>query len=403
MKRLQDKKILLGVSGGIAVYKAVELLRLLVKEGAEVSVVMTKNAERFVTPLTFETLSSNPVRTDMFSMSERGKIAHIEDPGMADLVIVAPATGNIIGKFASGIADDILSTIFMALASPVLIAPAMNSRMWKSPAVVSNVARLKEWGANFVGPASGDLACGTEGEGRLESPEKILEAAVEILKRVEDMAGINLLVTAGGTRENIDPVRFIGNRSSGKMGYAVAAEAVRRGAKVTLITGPADIEPPEGVNLVRVTSANEMCEAVLGIAGGVDATIMAAAVADFSAVSQADSKIKKGEGGISLQLSRNRDILKEMAKAGVGGVRIGFAAETENLIDNARKKLKEKGLQLVVANDVSEPDKVFGADTNKVVLVEAEGEKEFPTMSKSEAASLILDRLVRRYLKVGND
>ncbi|MBU2590807.1 MAG: bifunctional phosphopantothenoylcysteine decarboxylase/phosphopantothenate--cysteine ligase CoaBC [Nitrospinae bacterium] len=403
MKRLQDKKILLGVSGGIAVYKAVELLRLLVKEGADVSVVMTKNAERFVTPLTFETLSLNPVRTDMFSMSERGKISHIEDPGLADLIIVAPATGNIIGKFASGIADDLLSTIFMALASPILIAPAMNNRMWRSPAVVRNVSRLKEWGANFVGPATGDLACGTAGEGRLETPENILATAIALLKKGEDMAGINLLVTAGGTHEYIDPVRFIGNRSSGKMGYAIASAAKRRGANVTLVTGPTDIPPPEGINIVQVTSANEMCEAVLAIAGGVDATIMAAAVADFSPVSQAGSKIKKEEGGISLQLSKNRDILKEMSKAGIGGVMVGFAAETENLIANARKKLKEKGLQLVVANDVSEPDKVFGADTNKVVLVEAEGEKEFPTMSKREAASVILDRLVQRYLKVSND
>ncbi|BCG47736.1 Phosphopantothenoylcysteine decarboxylase/Phosphopantothenoylcysteine synthetase [Citrifermentans bremense] len=390
---LKGKEIVLGVTGGIAVYKAVELLRLLVKAGATVHVVMTKGAKQFVTPLTFQTLSGNPVHSELFNLISEQEIGHISLAERADLFIVAPATANCIGKLACGIADDLLTTTVMATRAPVLIAPAMNVNMYHNPIYRENEERLKKHGYLFVAPACGMLACGYEGEGKLQAPEVILEEAVAALtpKRLK---GERVLVTAGPTLEEIDPVRFISNHSSGKMGYAIARQARLRGAEVTLVTGPAALSAPHGVKLVRVQSATEMRDAVLDALERTDIVIKAAAVADYRPRSRSGQKMKKSEAELCIELEKNPDILAEIGAMKGGRLLVGFAAETQELVKNAGAKLKAKNLDLVVANDVSQEGAGFNVDTNIVKLLYRDGRvEELPMMGKDELAGEILERV----------
>jgi phosphopantothenoylcysteine decarboxylase/phosphopantothenate--cysteine ligase len=390
---LKGKNIVLGVTGGIAAYKAVELLRLLTKGGADVHVIMTGGAMEFVTPLTFQTLSMNPVSTSLFNLLSEREIGHISLADRADLVIIAPATANIIGKLANGIADDMLTTTVMASKAPILIAPAMNVNMYQNAAYKENEAKLKGRGVLFVEPVKGLLACGWEGEGKLQEPEVIFEEAKYALAP-KDLGGERVLVTAGPTREELDPVRFISNHSSGKMGYAIARAARRRGAEVTLVTGPTPLPEPYGVAVVPVVSACEMREAVIGHALQSTIIIKAAAVADYRPALRSDMKIKKGAAPETLQLVRNPDILAELGNSGGRFLLIGFAAETDDLLKNARKKLKEKNLDMVVANDVALSGAGFGVDTNIVKLIFRGGRvEELPIMGKEELADVILDRV----------
>ena len=390
---MKGKNIVLGVTGGIAAYKAVELLRLLTRGGADVHVIMTGSAMEFVTSLTFQTLSMNPVSTSLFNLLSEREIGHISLADRADLVIIAPATANIIGKLANGIADDMLTTTVMASRAPILIAPAMNVNMYQNPAYKENEAKLKSRGVLFVEPVKGLLACGWEGEGKLQEPEVIFEEAQTALA-AKDLAGERLLVTAGPTREELDPVRFISNHSSGKMGYAIARAARRRGAEVTLVTGPTSLPEPHGVVAVPVVSALEMREAVIGHARQSTIIIKAAAVADYRPALRADMKIKKGDAPETLQLERNPDILEELGKSKGKFLLIGFAAETDDLLKNARKKIKEKNLDMVVANDVSKAGAGFNVDTNIVKLIFRGGRvEELPIMGKEELADVILDRV----------
>lgn len=390
---LKGKEIVLGVTGGIAVYKAVELLRLLVKAGATVHVVMTKGAKQFVTPLTFQTLSGNPVHSELFNLISEQEIGHISLAERADLFIIAPATANCIGKLACGIADDLLTTTVMATRAPVLIAPAMNVNMYHNPIYRENEERLKKHGYLFVAPACGMLACGYEGEGKLQAPEVILEEAVAALTP-KRLAGERVLVTAGPTLEEIDPVRFISNHSSGKMGYAIARQARLRGAEVTLVTGPTALSAPHGVKLVRVESAAEMRDAVLDALERTDIVIKAAAVADYRPRSRSGQKMKKSEAELSIELEKNPDILAEIGATKGGRLLVGFAAETQELLKNAGAKLKAKNLDLVVANDVSQEGAGFNVDTNIVKLLYRDGRVEaLPIMGKDELAGEILERV----------
>ncbi len=390
---LRGKTILLGVTGGIAVYKAVELLRLLTKAGAAVHVVMTRGATEFVTPLTFQTLSGQPVHLELFNLISEQQIGHISLAERADLCIVAPATANFVGKLAGGIADDLLTTTIMATRAPVLIAPAMNVNMYQNPIYRENEARLKRHGYLFAAPACGMLACGYEGEGKLQTPEAIFEEALAALTP-KTLAGERILVTAGPTREEIDPVRYISNHSSGKMGYAIARAAWLAGAEVTLVTGPTAIAPPYGVGVVRVESALEMREAVLGRLEETDVVIKAAAVADYRPKLRARMKVKKTAAQLSIELEKNPDILAEIGARKEGRVLVGFAAETEELVRNATLKLEGKNLDLIVANDVSQEGAGFNVDTNIVKLLFRDGRvEELPLMGKHELAGIILERV----------
>lgn len=384
-------KIALGVTGCIGAYKAAEILRLLQEGGAEVVVVMTENAQRFVGPLTFEALSGHEVVTDMFRPGSNVEIEHIALAQSIDLLLVAPATANMLGKFAYGIADDFLSTLYLATPAPCLIAPAMNVEMWRHPAVQANVRTLRERGVYFIEPEEGYLACRMVGPGRLAEPERIAAEALEIARRAKSLAHEHLLVTAGPTCEDIDPVRFISNRSSGRMGYAVAEEALKRGARLTLISGPTELAPPAGARLVRVRSAEEMLRAVLENLDNATVVVMAAAVADFRPAVARASKIKKSEGPPEIKLEPTPDILGELARPERRGARIlvGFAAETEELVENARRKLREKNLDVIVANDIREG---FGSDTNLVTILDRYGREErLPRLSKKEVARRLLD------------
>ena len=390
---LRGKEIVLGVTGGIAVYKAVELLRLLTKAGASVQVVMTRAATEFVTPLTFQTLSGNPVHLELFNLISEQQIGHISLAERADLFIVAPATANFIGKVAGGIADDLLSTAIMATNAPVLIAPAMNVNMYQNPIYKENEARLKGHGYLFVAPACGMLACGYEGEGKLQDPQVILEEAIAALTR-KSLAGERVLITAGPTREEIDPVRFISNHSSGKMGYAIARQARLRGADVTLVTGPTAIDTPFGVDVVQVESAAQMREAVLARLETTDIVIKAAAVADYRPKLRAEMKVKKTVAQLAIELEKNPDILAELGSRKEGRLLVGFAAETEDLVANATLKLTQKNLDLVVANDVSQEGAGFNVNTNIAKLLYRDGHvEELPMMEKDELAGIILDRV----------
>ncbi|HZV81083.1 MAG TPA: bifunctional phosphopantothenoylcysteine decarboxylase/phosphopantothenate--cysteine ligase CoaBC [Geobacteraceae bacterium] len=392
---LKGKTIVLGVSGGIAAYKAVELLRLLVKAGAEVHVVMTRGATEFVTPLTFQTLSGNPVHTELFNLITEQEIGHISLADRADLFIIAPATANVIAKIANGIADDLLTTTVMATKAPVLIAPAMNVNMYENPLYRENEEKLRRHGYLFVDPVSGYLACGWEGKGKMQEPALILEAAVAAVS-AQDLAGVTVMVTAGPTREEVDPVRFVSNHSSGKMGYALARAAWRRGARVLLVSGPTALAPPFGAELIPVESAREMREKVLERAGLCDVIIKAAAVADYRPRERAGDKLKKTGEEMVIELVKNPDILRELGGAKLPGqLLVGFAAETADLEANATVKLREKNLDMIVANDVSAPGAGFGVDTNIVRLLYRDGTKEdLPLLAKDEVASAILDRIV---------
>jgi len=393
MSNLSQKRIILGVTGGIAAYKAAEVCSALVKLGACVHVVMTEHATRFVGPVTFRALTSQAVITGLWEEPQEHRITHVSLPESADLVLVAPATANIIGKLAAGIADDMLSTMLLATTAPVLIAPAMNCNMWANNQVQENVNRLKSLGYTFIEPEEGRLACGAEGAGRLASPETIVHAVEASLFPLNDFEGTTVLITAGPTEEAIDPVRFITNRSSGKMGYAIARAAKERGAKVILISGPVSLPAPPGVELVSVRSAAEMLSAVQCRLPQAQVVIGAAAVADYTLKNPGKNKIKKTGGNLTLELAPTADIMAEAGEAKGDKLLVGFAAETENLIENAQKKLKKKHLDIIVANDVSKPGIGFGADYNQVSIVDNTGAEPLPRMPKAEVAHAILDRI----------
>ncbi|MDG5467744.1 bifunctional phosphopantothenoylcysteine decarboxylase/phosphopantothenate--cysteine ligase CoaBC [Deltaproteobacteria bacterium IMCC39524] len=390
---LQGKCVVLGVTGGIAAYKAAELLRLLVKAGAEVHVIMTSSAQEFVAPLTFQTLSGNPVHTELFNIIQEQEIGHISLADRADLLLVAPATANLIGKVANGIADDLLTTTLMATRAKVLFAPAMNSNMWENPLYRKNQETLEAQGYHFIAPAYGDLACGWQGQGKLPDPHEILLAAQALFGK-QDLAGKTLLVTAGPTREEIDPVRFLSNYSSGKMGYAIAAAASHRGARVVLVSGPVNLPEPHGVETIQVVSAMEMHQAVMAEAEHADIIIKAAAVADFRPTTCCEQKVKKGSSEtMMVELQRNPDILAELGEKKGSRILIGFAAETEELLKNAREKLTRKNLDMIVANDVTQEGAGFDGDTNIVRFLSADGAvEELPKMSKVLVAETLLDR-----------
>ena len=388
---LEGKCVVLGVTGGIAAYKACEIVSRLKKLHANVRVVLTEHACRFVQPLTFETLSGNQVAVSAFEHSF--EIEHISLAKAADLLLIAPATANIIGKMAHGIADDLLSTTAMAVVCPILIAPAMNCAMYRSAALQENLETLKGRGVLTVGPESGHLACGDEDVGRMSEPETIVARVCELLRGQDDLAGKHVLVTAGPTREMVDPVRFLSNRSSGKMGYAIAEAAARRGACVTLVSGPVALERPRGVETVPITSTLDLYREVTERAKSADLVIQAAAPADFRPLEAARHKIKKTGEGMTLQLTPNPDVAAQLGRdKHEGQVLVAFAAETDDLIANARKKLDKKNADMVVANDVTQPGAGFAGDTNRVTLVTRSDARELPLMSKRDVADAILDR-----------
>lgn len=388
---LRDRKILLGITGGIAVYKVCELVRLLVKAEAKVQVVMTENATKFVSPLTFETLSGRPVYSAMFEKSTQ-PLAHIELANEAELLVIAPATANIIGKLANGIADDLLSTLYLATQAKVLLCPAMNVNMYQHPVVQENLKRLKARGVELLEPETGELVCGWEGKGRLPEPETIFEAC-EYLLSPKDFAGKKFIITAGPTREAIDPIRFISNRSSGKMGFALAKAAKARGGEVILISGPTALKPPYGVTLIKVESAEQMKQACEENFSKADIVIKAAAVADFQPRAQAKEKIKKEIAPSVLELTKTPDIITALGKQKrKNQILVGFAAETEELIKNAWKKLKEKNLDMIVANNVARKGAGFDVETNIATLLFRDGKtKRLPQMTKLELSHKILD------------
>jgi phosphopantothenoylcysteine decarboxylase/phosphopantothenate--cysteine ligase len=390
--------VLLGVTGGIAAYKACILVRLLRLQGASVRVVMTRSAERFVGPATFAALSDHRVYTDLFE--EPGVVLHVRLAHEADIAVVAPATANVIAKLAQGIADDLLTSTLLEATCPLVLVPAMHTGMWEHPATQANVSALSSRGARIVGPAHGSLAAGDDGTGRMTEPEGILQAIEDVLSSAGDLAGRRIVVTAGPTWEPIDPVRFIGNRSTGKMGFAVAAEAFERGAAVTLVVGPGTVEPPAGPAVVRVTTADEMHHAVLDAVADADAVVMAAAVADFRPETSADDKLKKELGPPEVRLVPTPDILLGLKTAEVGPsgdtVLVGFAAETRDVEASGREKLRRKGVQLLVANEVGREGTGFGSDTNRAAILAADGEDvAMREWTKRELAAAICDRLAK--------
>ncbi len=390
---LKGKKILLGITGGIASYKSVELLRLLIKNNAVVNVVMTESATKFVTPMTFQTLSMNPVLTDTFDTAHGVEIKHISLPQECDAFVIAPATANIIGKIAGGIGDDLLTSMVLACTKPILIVPSMNNFMWENKIVQGNIRKLKEHGFIIMEPSEGFLACGYEGKGRMPEPEEILDEIIRLVTP-KDLANKKILITAGPTREPIDPVRFISNPSSGKMGYAIAKEAVNRGAKVTLISGPSHLKPPNVNKFIPVETAEEMAERVFKEAGESDVVIMTAAVADYRPAKYSKNKIKKQDGKLNIELIPTTDILKKLGEYKGKKILVGFAAETENEVANAMKKLKEKNLDLIVLNKIGEEGSGFASDTNKVALIYRDGKRrDFEKMEKSRLAVIILDAI----------
>ena len=390
---LSGKCVVVGVTGGIAAYKTCEVVSRLKKLHADVRVIMTKNATEFVSPLTFQSLSHNPVSVDTFANIQTWEIEHIALAQRADVFVIAPATANIIGKLACGIADDMLSTTVMATHAPVLIAPAMNTAMLENAATQQNMRTLSERGMRFIAPGTGMLACGTSGAGRMSEPSQIVDEIVRTLRPREDFAGLSVVVTAGPTAEPLDPVRYITNRSSGKMGYAIAEAAHARGAHVTLISGPTAIQPPKGVDFVRIGTTQELYDAVLGHADA-DVVIQAAAPADYRAREISPTKIKRTGDSLMIELVPNPDIAAALgARKHPGQTLVGFAAETNNVIENAQGKLKRKSLDLIVANDVTRAGAGFDVDTNIVMLIDGEGMKELPMMTKREVADGILDRV----------
>jgi len=393
MRWLEGKTVVVGLSGGIACYKSAEIVRLLTSAGARVRVVMTRHAMEFLTPLTLQTLSGEPVSTDTFDLTQESEIGHIRLADTADAVVIAPATANVIGKIAAGIGDDLLTTVLLATRAPILIAPAMNVHMYENRLVQANLAKLRELGHGIIEPGSGILACGYEGVGRLADPAVIV-AEVERAVSRKDLAGDRVLVSAGPNREPIDPIRFISNRSTGKMGYALAAAAWRRGADVVLVTGPSALSVPHGVRAVRAATAAEMREALLKEFHAATVVLMTAAVADYRPAHPAAQKIKKGTGPLVLELERTVDILSELGQRRRQQFLVGFAAETEQVAANAARKLREKHVDMMVANDVSRADAGFEVDTNAVTIFDALGREELPLASKDEVAERVLDRLL---------
>jgi phosphopantothenoylcysteine decarboxylase / phosphopantothenate---cysteine ligase len=394
-----DPNVALGVCGGIAAYKAVEVLRGLQRAGCTVRVAMTKRACEFVQPLTFRALSGSHVIVDDYAPDNPDPIAHITFSQTVDLLVVAPATANIIAKFANGVADDFLSSTYLACTAPVLIAPAMNTTMLEHPATQRNLQQLRADGVQIVEPDAGEMACGTIGPGRLSEPDQIVAAALEILNRSrrKDLAGERVLITVGATREEIDPVRFISNRSSGRMGFALAEAALRRGGEVTVVAGITTVAPPRGVKVVRALSAEEMAQAVARESRDASVFIGAAAIADYRPAQRAEQKIKKSEESVTLTLERTPDVLANVAASRKNGLLVvGFAAETENVLDNARQKLSSKKLDAIIANDVTRSDSGFDSPTNAITIITAANNEavELPALSKSEAANRILDVIV---------
>ena len=394
---LKDKNVILGVTGGIAAYKSVDLASRLRKAGANVHVIMTKGAQNFVTPLTFREITGNPVTTTMWGEVTNHNVEHIALANMADLVIVAPATANFIAKCAMGMADDMLTTTLLATKAPIFFAPAMNSNMYENQLTQKNIDVLIESGWNFIPPESGHLACGTDGVGRMPEPADIVDFVYFTMAFAADMLGIKVLVTAAGTYEPIDPVRYIGNRSSGKMGYAIAEAAKKRGAEVILVSGPSALTPPDGVEFIGVESAAEMRDAVMEHFSEADMIIKAAAVADYRVRNASDQKIKKNDEELTLVLEKNPDILKELGeKKRTGQILVGFAAETQNLLEYAKAKLEKKNLDMIVANDVSRKDAGFNTDTNVVKLLYRNGTiEELPIMTKHKLADELLNRVLK--------
>ncbi len=405
---LRGKRILLGVTGGIAVYKVCTLASHLTQMGAEVDVVMTEAATRFVSPLTFEALTGRPAYTDMWRTGGQGLPTHIAHVGLAhaaDLLVIAPATANTMAKLAHGLADNLLSTLALAATCPVLLAPAMDAGMWSHPATQANVAALRARGVYFAGPVRGRMASGLEGEGRMMEPEEILGHIRRVLGRTGPLAGVRVVVTAGPTREYLDPVRFISNPSSGKQGFALAQAALDRGAEVTLITGPVSLPTPVGARRVDVTTVQEMLDAVLEATADADVLLMAAAVGDYRPASVSPHKIKK-TADLTIRLERTPDILAAVAErrrtTGRPRVVVGFAAESQDLLENARAKLEAKGLDLIAANDITATDAGFAVETNRVVLLDRDGGmEELPLMRKAAVAEAILDRVARRLSAMG--
>ncbi len=390
---MPQRSVVLGVTGSIAAYKAADLASRLTQAGFAVYTVMTENATKLIGPATFRALTGHPVATEMFELSNPFSIEHVSLADLADLFVVAPATANVIAKLAHGIADDLLTCTALATRAPILVAPAMHTAMWENPATQANVETLRARGVRLVGPAVGRLASGGHGAGRMAAVDDIADEITALLGRTGDLAGRRVLVTAGGTREALDPVRFLGNPSSGKMGYAIAAAARDRGAEVTLISAPTALRRPGGVRALDVVTADEMLAAVRQTLSGHDVLVMAAAVADFAPQKTLPEKAKKAKAPLTLDLKRTADILEAVRDVPVR-VRVGFAAETENLVENARDKLGRKGLDFVVANDVGGADSPFGSNESHVVLVDADGATPTPRLSKRALADLILDRVV---------
>lgn len=393
-----SKCVVIGVTGGIAVYKALDVISALRKKDIEVHVIMTESASKFVNPLTFQSISQNMVVTDMFAEPKAWEIQHISLAQKADLMLIAPATANVIGKISNGIADDMLSTTVMATKAKVLIAPAMNTNMYQNPIVQNNISKLKDFGYKFIEPASGRLACGDIGIGKLADVNTIVERVIEELEdKEQDLLGKKVLVSAGPTIAPIDPVRYITNRSTGKMGYAIAKEARDRGAEVILVSGPTNLEPPKNVKIINIKTNEEMKKEILQNFKWADIVIKSAAVADYKPKEYSKEKIKKGEGDLNICLTRDNDILKFLGEIKTNQVLVGFAAESDNVLENAERKLKNKNLDFIVANDITSSDTGFGSEDNKVVILSKNNEKlELEKMSKKKVASNIFDMILEK-------
>lgn len=393
-----SKCVVIGVTGGIAVYKALDVISALRKKDIEVHVIMTESASKFVNPLTFQSISQNMVVTDMFAEPKAWEIQHISLAQKADLMLIAPATANVIGKISNGIADDMLSTTVMATKAKVLIAPAMNTNMYQNPIVQNNISKLKDFGYKFIEPASGRLACGDIGIGKLADVNTIVERVIEELEdKEQDLLGKKVLVSAGPTIAPIDPVRYITNRSTGKMGYAIAKEARDRGSEVILVSGPTNLEPPKNVKIINIKTNEEMKKEILQNFKWADIVIKSAAVADYKPKEYSKEKIKKGEGDLNICLTRDNDILKFLGEIKTHQVLVGFAAESDNVLENAERKLKNKNLDFIVANDITSSDTGFGSEDNKVVILSKNNEKlELEKMSKKKVASNIFDMILEK-------
>jgi phosphopantothenoylcysteine decarboxylase/phosphopantothenate--cysteine ligase len=388
---LSNKTIVLGVTGSIAAYKAAEIASQLTQSGAKVHVIMTEEAIQFISPVTFRAITGRPVVTEMFDLASEFSIEHVSLANAADILVIAPITANVMAKLAAGIADDMLCCTVLATRAPVLVAPAMETNMYTNPVTQDNLSKLKARDFVIVGPATGWLASGREGLGRLADVNDIISAIHRVLRTGEDLTGRNVVVTAGGTQEPIDPVRYISNRSSGKMGYALAEAARDRGANVTLITAPTSLPEPVGIDIIRVGTAEEMRQAVQNAAPRADALIMAAAVADYRPIRAAKDKIKKGKAGLNLELERTPDIFGSVKGS---FIKVGFAAESSNLVENAKKKVKQKRLDFIVANDITAMDSGFGTDTNRVTIIDRKGKVDsLPLLAKRELAETILDKM----------